>query len=313
MAGAFLSAAMAVATGQANFVAVTRGVVQPLGGRYGTVPSFRRDGVPRGAFPVLSSPGQAFALAARRHMHEFGTTEEHFGEIAVNNRRNAVTNPDARFREPITLDDHRNSRMIADPLRLLDFCLESDVGACCIVTTAERARDLPNPPAYVAAAATGAPRRWGGAHFWMAEGGGTGYQMSPADFTSAGHRTIAQRLYRDAGIGPSEVDVALIYDHFTPMVLLSLEDYGFVPRGESGPFVAEGNIRRTGSLPVNTHGGNHSEVYAHGMTHVFEAVRQIRGTSPNQVDGAEVALVVGGASPAPSGSLIITKHEGRAA
>ena len=98
--------------------------------------------------------------------------------------------------------------------------------------------------------------------------------MSPEDFTSAGHRTIASNLYQNAGMDPGDVDVALIYDHFTPMVLLNLEDYGFVKPGESGPFVAEGNIRRDGSLPVNTHGGNLAEVYTHGMTHVFEAVRR---------------------------------------
>lgn len=305
MGGAYLYAAMAVATGQANYVAVTRGVIQPPEARFG---SFAGMAVQR--YPAMTSPGQAFALAARRHMHEFGTSIDHFGEVAINARLNAASNPDARFRDPITMEDHHSSRLIADPLRLFDFCMESDVGACCIVTSAERARDLRQPPAYIAGVSMGAPRRWGGGHFWFPQTGGTGYQMAPQDFTSAGHRTIADNLYANAGMGPGDVDVALIYDHFTPMVLMKLEDYGFVEPGESGPFVADGNIRRDGSLPVNTHGGNLAEVYADGMTHVFEAVRQMRGTSPNQIEGAEVALVVAGASPAPSGGLLITKDGG---
>lgn len=148
----------------------------------------------------------------------------------------------------------------------------------------------------------------------MAEGGGTGYQQAPADITSAGHRPLAERLYRNAGLTPQDIRIAEIYDHFSPMVLMALEDYGFVKPGESGPFAAEGNIRRDGALPVNTHGGNLAEVYAHGMTHVIEAVRQIRGISPNQIDNADVVLVAGGSSPSPSGGLILTHGtRGRAA
>jgi acetyl-CoA acetyltransferase len=146
----------------------------------------------------------------------------------------------------------------------------------------------------------GAPRRWGAGTFG-------GYNMSARDFTSAGQYTIAQDLYRFSGLGPDDIDVAEIYDHFSPMVLLGLEDFQLAPKGESGPFVADGNIRRDGSMPVNTHGGNLAEVYLHGMTHVMEGVRQLRGTSCNQIDGAEVALVVCGASPSPSGALLLRK------
>ncbi len=297
MGGAFMYACMAVATGQANYVAITRGVVQ--GGIYGRrFGGMGRTEVPR--FPLLASPGQSFALAARRHMHLYGTTIDHFGEIAINARRNAANNPDARFRELITMEDHHNSAMIADPLRLLDFCMESDSGNCVIVASAERAKDLKAAPVHLAGIAMGAPYRWGGGMFG-------GNNMSDEDFASAGQRTIANNLYSNAGIGPDEVSLANIYDHFTPMVLMGLEDFQFCAKGESGPFVADGNIALDGTIPVNTHGGNLAEVYNHGMSHVYEAMRQLRGTSHNQIDGAEVALVVAGSSPSPSSALLLKK------
>src|SRR5205085_535239 len=134
-----------------------------------------------------------------------------------------------------------------------------------------------------------------------------GHNMPEDDYASAGQRATAEEVYRQAGIAPDDVDVAMIYDHFTPQVLMTLEDFGFCGRGESGPFAADGNIRREGKLPVNTHGGNLAEVYLHGMTHVLEAVRQLRGTSPNQVDGAEITLVVAGAGPTPTGSMLLRR------
>lgn len=146
----------------------------------------------------------------------------------------------------------------------------------------------------------GAPRRWGLGAFG-------GLNMSEDDYTSAGQRTIAEDLYRNAGMGPQDIDVAMMYDHFTPMVLMGLEDFGIVKKGESGPFAAEGNLRPGGAMPTNTHGGNLSEVYLHGMTHVFEASRQLRGTSVNQQPDVETALVVGGSSPAPSGALLLRR------
>jgi acetyl-CoA acetyltransferase len=279
-------------------VAVTRGVVQggPFGRRFGGMEPAERP--PR--FPLLGSPGQSFALATRRHMHLYGTTIDHFGEVAINAHRNAVNNPDARFRNEITMEDHHSSRMIADPLRLMDFCMESDSGNCVILTSSERAKDLRQAPVHMAGAAMGAPYRWGMGMFG-------GNNMSDEDFASAGQRTIAIDLYKNAGMGPDDVDVAEIYDHFTPMVLMGLEDFQFVPKGQSGPFVADGNIRREGTLPVNTHGGNLAEVYNHGMSHVYEAMRQLRGTSSNQIAGAEVALVVAGSSPTPSSAMLLMK------
>ena len=169
-----------------------------------------------------------------------------------------------------------------------------------VTTTAERARDLRHPPAYVRASAHGGAGQWGTAITWMG--------MPEEIFASSGHRPVARDLWSRAGLGPGDVDVALLYDHFSGLVLLQLEDYGFCPIGESGPFVADGNIRFDGgSIPVNTHGGNLSEAYIIGFSHVMEAVEQLRGTAVNQVAGAEVALVTGGPAPIPVSGLVLAR------
>jgi acetyl-CoA acetyltransferase len=152
----------------------------------------------------------------------------------------------------------------------------------------------------VTASAHGGRGRWGQAITWM--------NMPDEYFVSSGHRPVAQRLWDMAGMTAADVDVALIYDHFSPMVIMQLEDYGFCGIGEGGPFVADGNIRYgTGSIPVNTHGGNLSEAYIIGMTHVKEGVEQIRGTAVNQVPAASVALVTGGPASIPTSSLLLTR------
>ena len=166
--------------------------------------------------------------------------------------------------------------MIADPLRLFDFCMETDYGCAVVITSAERARDLRQPPAYIrsAAAMAAAPlRRRADEH----------YNHPTTTSPSSGQREVAEALYRMGGVGPGDLDAAMIYDHFTPMVLMSLEDFRICPKGEGGPYVADGNLGLDGPLPVNTHGGNLAEAYAHGMNHVEEAVRQLRGTALNQV------------------------------
>ena len=304
MGGAFANAAMAVATGVADSVVVLRSISQGEGGRFGRSLAGLRGSLPAPfgyALPFgLMSPAQMFALPTRRHMEVYGTTIDHFAEVSVNARRNGANNPDAIFRAEITVADHHASRMIADPLRLLDICMESDGAAAVILTTPERARDLRGAPVSVLGASVAGGYRWG-------EGMLSGHNMPEDDYPTAGQRVAAEEVYRQAGVGPDDIDVAMIYDHFTPLVLMGLEDFGFCKPGESGPFVAEGNIRREGPLPVNTHGGNLAEVYLHGMTHVLEAVRQLRGTSVNQVDGAEVALVVAGAGPTPSGALVLSQ------
>jgi len=248
----------------------------------------------------LMAPGQMFAVLTMRHMHLYGTTREHLAEVAISTRANAVRRETSLMREPLTRDEYFGARMISDPLCLYDFCLECDGAVAVVTTSVERARDLRHPPVYVTASTHGGHGRWGQAITWMG--------MPDEYFASSGHRPIAQRLWEMGECGPADVDVALLYDHFSPMVLMQLEDYGFAPVGESGPFVAAGNIRwPDGSLPVNTHGGNLSEAYIIGMTHVKEAVEQLRGTAVNQVDGAQVALATGGPASIPTSALLLRR------
>ncbi len=251
----------------------------------------------------LAGPGHLMSLLTRRHMHQYGTTRDAFAEIAMSTRQNALNRPKARYRTPLTREQYYAGRMIADPLCLYDFCLESE-GAVAIVTTSiDRARDLRQPPVPVIAAAHGGTREWGRAFSWFG-------MQDDAVFASSGNQPIAERLYQRAGITPQDIDVALIYDHFTPMVLMQLEDYGFCEKGEGGPFVLSGAIRYTperkpGAVPVNTHGGQLSEAYIIGATHIMEGVEQLRGTAINQVAGAELALVTGGPSSIPNSGLIL--------
>ena len=306
-AGSVGLAATAIAAGQADVVVSLMTLQQAPGNRLGAAmavqsgpyyrpPTPERDFIaPYGAF----APGHFFSLIAQRHMYEYGTTREHFAEVAITQRTNALTRPKALHKGPLTREQYFAARMISDPLCLYDYTMESDGAVAVITTSADRARDLRHPPVHVMAAASGGDGRWGRGIGWMG--------MPDDLFPTAGAGAIAKLLYERAGIGPDDVDVALLYDHFTPMVLLQLEDYGFCGRGESGPFVAEGNIRIGGTIPVNTHGGNLSEAYIIGMTHVVEAVEQIRGTAINQVAGAEIALVTGGPSGIPVSGLLLQR------
>jgi acetyl-CoA acetyltransferase len=303
--GTVANAAAAIAAGYADVILCVKG---DAGVRRGLARARTGRDVPGtgGAAPDrdfltpfgLMSPGQTFALMARQHMEKYGTTTRQFGAVAVSTRFHASRNPAALYRQPITLEDHENSRMISDPLRLLDYCLETDGGTAVILTSAERARDLRQKPVYVMAAAQGGHGRWGQGIFWQ--------QMPEEYYASSGHRPLAKRLYEMAGVGPADIDVAEMYDHFTPLVIMQLEDYGFCPIGEGGPYVeSEGIQWGTSKMPVNTHGGNLSEVYLLGLTHTIEAVRQLRGTSTSQVEGAEVALVTSGPGIMPTSAIIL--------
>jgi acetyl-CoA acetyltransferase len=197
----------------------------------------------------------------------------------------------------MTLDDYLASRMISSPLRMFDFCLESD-GACAVVVTrAERAGDSPQPPVLiraVAQATTPSPQP------------GMMYpSLARPTITSLPATAAADVLYRRAGLGPADVDVAQFYDCFSITVLLQIEDWGFCAKGEGGPFVASGAIDVGGTIPINTGGGHLSEGYMHGLNHVLEGVRQMRGTSTSQVAGAEVCLVT--STPLPPGSAMILR------
>jgi len=247
----------------------------------------------------LISAGQTFALMARRHMIEYGTTAEHMGAVALACRAAANRTPHAQMgSRAMTMDDYLASRMISSPLRLFDYCLESD-GACAVViTSAERARDLPRHPVLIRAVAGGAPPD-------LRPG-----MMFPVttreDMTDLGGRRAADALWRRAGVGPSEVDIAQLYDCFTVSVILQLEAFGFCGRGEGGPFVASGAIRHDGSLPINTGGGHLSEGYVHGMNHIVQAVRQLRGEADMQIPDAELCLCTGG--PLPVGSSVLFRR-----
>ena len=249
----------------------------------------------------LISPGHSFSMLTRRHMHEYGTKREHFAEIAISQRNNAIRRPTSIQRSPLTLDDYFSARMISDPLCLYDYTLETDGAVAVITTTAERARDLRQAPVYIMASTHGGMGRWGPAIFQY-------FQAPDEYFASSGHRPVAKRLFEMAGVGPDDIDVALLYDHFSPMVLMQLEDYGFCNIGDGGAFVAEGNIRwPDGRIPVNTHGGHLSEAYIVGMTHVREAIEQLRGTAVNQVQGAHFALVTGGPAALPVSATLFRR------
>ncbi len=223
------------------------------------------------------APPQQFAMAARTHMERYGTTAEQLGAVAVGQRGHAAMNERALMREPITLDDYLSSRWVVEPFRLLDCCLETDGAVALVVTKAERARDLRRKPVLIRGAT------WGS--------GQTLYSNRQPDPTRTAAADMAPRLYEMAGVGPSDFDLAELYDCFTYSVLVQLEDYGFCQKGESGPLVESGATRLSGSIPVNTHGGFLSEGYVHGLNHVTEAVSQLRHEAgARQVSGAELAL-----------------------
>jgi acetyl-CoA acetyltransferase len=227
-------------------------------------------------------------------MHLYGTKSEHFGAIAIACRIHAQTNPNAVMRgRPATLEDHQNSRMIADPLRLLDCCLETDGGAAVVITSAERARDLKHKPAYIMSGAIGATDS------------NTQTMVKIQEKPETESTVVAKALFARAGVAHKDIDVCYVYDHFTPLVLMAFEELGFCKRGEGGPFVSDGKLLwPNGSLPFNTSGGNLSEGYIHGMQNTVEAVRQLRGQAINQVKDAEIALVASG-NAVPTTAMIL--------
>ena len=296
-------AAMAVATGVADVVVCYRGFNERSGMRFGQVSPWANAQVNTNgldnawSYPMgLTTPAATVAMQARRYLHDYGATSEDFGRVTVADRRHAATNPAAFFFErPITLEDHQSSRMIVDPLHLLDCCQESDGAVAIVVTSAERARDLPQPPAHVAAAAQGsAPDQ-----FVM-----TSYYRDDIGIPEMG--VVGRELWRQSGLGPADVQTAVLYDHFTPYVLMQLEELGFCGRGEAKDFVADGAIELGGRLPLNTHGGQLGEAYLHGMNGINEAVRQVRGTSVNQVLDVAHVLVTAGTG-VPTSGLVLSR------
>ncbi|WNO73632.1 lipid-transfer protein [Streptomyces sp. AM8-1-1] len=287
-------AALAVATGIAEVVVCYRAFNERSGRRFGAGVQHREPSAEGAALgwnlPFgLLTPASWVAMAAQRYLHTYGLTPEAFGHVAVTDRRHAARNPAAYFYgKPITLDDHAASRWIVEPLRLLDCCQETDGGQAIVVTSAERARDLPQRPAVVVAAAQGAGR--------VQEQMTSFYRDDLTGLPEMG--VVARQLWRTSGLAPQDIDVGIIYDHFTPFVLMQLEEFGFCGPGEAAEFVA------ADALPLNTHGGQLGEAYLHGMNGIAEAVRQIRGTSVNQIPGAARALVTAGTGVPTSGLIL---------
>jgi len=277
-------AAMAVSTGVATHVLIPLGRDGYSGSRIGSrihqMPQFKVAAefeAPVGA----NAPAQYYAPMARRHMELYGTTSEQFADVAITMRRHAMMNDNALMKCPMTVEDHHDSRMIADPFRLFDCCLESDGGAAVVVSAADRATDMPRAPIFLS-------------------GMGVGHPDSPStitqrpDVTRLGLAKAAPRAFEMAGVTHDEIDVAEIYDCFTFTVICQIEDLGFCPKGEGGAFVEDGRIGLGGELPTNTHGGLLSQAHVAGLNHVVELVRQLRGDGgAHQVDGAEVGLVTG--------------------
>ncbi|WP_016694142.1 thiolase C-terminal domain-containing protein [Rhodococcus rhodochrous] len=294
----------AIMSGQARTVVVFRSLNGRSGNRFGLSSELARatgGGETMTEFfgPYgLLAPGQFFALLTQMYMNRTGLTSEQLGHVALAARRHANNNPRAQMHErKMTLDDYLNSRMLSSPLRLFDYCLETDGAAAVVVTSTERARDLRQSPALVRAAAMGTgPRPQPGMMYPV---------LNREDPLSMPSRYCAETLYARAGLGPNDVDSAQIYDCFTITALLQLEDYGFCEPGGAGEFAAAGELEIGGALPFNTSGGHMSEGYIHGMNHIVEGVRQVRGTSTNQVEGATVSLVTSAPPPATSALILV--------
>lgn len=269
--------------GICNHVLLSLGRTGFSGGRIGSrvqqMPQFRVVGefeMPSGAI----APPQLYAVMARRHMEMYGTKSRQLAEIAVTTRHHASLNPNATMRKPITIEDHQASRMISDPLRLLDCSLESDGGAAVVISAADRAKDMAKRPVYVMGVAEGHPDS-------------PSVITQRPDLTTLGLAKAAPKAFAMAGVRHDDIDVAEVYDCFTYIVMCQLEDMGFCGKGEGGSFIENGALGINGRLPVNTHGGLLSQAHMAGMNHIVELARQLRGEAVVQVPDAEIGLVTG--------------------
>ena len=295
-------AAAAIHSGLADVVVCWRAFNERSGERYGLGQANRPmdTNADRAAYSWmtpfgLSTPAQWVAMFAQRYLHEYGATSEDFGRVAVLDRKHAATNPHAWFHgRPITLEEHQASRWIAEPLHLLDCCQETDGGQALVVVSAERAKDLPHPPAVVVGAAQGSGEDQ---HMMTSY-----YRPSISGIPEMG--LVGDQLWQQSGLRPEDMDAAILYDHFTPFVLSQLEELGFCGRGEAKDFIADGHLELDGSLPTNTHGGQLGEAYLHGMNGIAEAVRLVRGTSVNQPGTVDHVAVTAGTGVPTSGLVL---------
>ncbi len=289
-----LHAAAAIASGAANVVLIYRAFNERSGRRFG-LPQAPAAVSSNGSYwwrwyiPFgLDTPAKWAALHFQRYMHVYGVTNEDFGLYSVACRKYAANNPNAYFyQRPITLEEHQNSRWIVEPvLRLLDCCQESDGGVAIVITSRERGRDLRHKPVRIVAAAQSA--LWGGDIV------SDYYHDDICGMAEIGD--IAAKLWTQSGLRPGDIQAAMLYDHFSPIVFMHLEEFGFCGRGEARDFIKDGNIEIGGALPVNTHGGLLGEAYIHGLNHINEGVRQLRGAAINQLPNVEHVLVSAGMS-----------------
>jgi len=291
------NAAAAIAAGYADCVVVFRALAQGQFQRFGAAPPAATvSGEAALTFPYgLISPAQRFAMRVMRFLHEHGIRADAQRAIALASYHHAQQNPRAvMYGRPLTADAYDASRFIVEPFRLFDCCLENDGAAALVLVSAERARDLRRPPAYVLGVAQGSEYR-------NAARGHNAPTYATASFT-----TVAPRLYAMAGMGPKDVAVVQSYENFTGGVLMSLVEHGFFAAEEANEFLTLDNlIAPGGRLPLNTSGGNLAECYMHGLELQIEAVRQVRGESPNQVPGARVAMVISGPMVTPVSSMIL--------
>ncbi|MBD0021591.1 lipid-transfer protein [Gordonia pseudamarae] len=300
--GAIALAAMAIETGKASVVLCYRAMNERSGRRFGQPLAFESQEVTTAeaerawSAPFgMATPAAFMAHSARRYMHQYNVDAADFGLQPVVQREYAVTNPDAFFYgKPMALDDHQASRMIADPLRLLDCCQETDGGVALVVTSADRAAQLRHAPVRVLGSAMGiAARQHGMASMYRDD-------IAGVEET----KIVGDQLYRQSDLAPADLDVAVLYDHFSPAILMQLEALGFCGPGEAPDLVRDGATRIDGAIPTNTNGGQLSEAYMHGFNGLVEAVRQLRGTAVNQVPDARHAIVTGGPYVATSGVIL---------
>lgn len=292
-------AAMAVATGQCEVAVAWRArkradkASRPWAQARARVPGSWQWSRPAG----LLRPVDEIAMLTRRYMHEYGATRDHLANVALAFRKHANRNPDAMMRDrPLTREAYMAARWISEPLCLYDNCLETDGALAVVITSAERARDLPHPPAYIHAFAQGLPQQ----HQPMINFFCDDPLRGPA-------WACARRLWERSEFTPQDIDVAQIYDAFSPLIPLSLEGYGFCERGEGAAFTEGGALEwPNGRLPTNTSGGGMSEAYIHGFNLITEGVRQIRGTSVCQVADAASCLVTSGEG-VPTSALLLRR------
>ena len=301
--GTLLQAALAVASGMAEVVVCYRALNGRSGQRYSAGVSgnlITGSAIHYGWYMPygLLTPTSWVAMFTQRYMHLTGCTEDALFEVAHATREYAVKNPDAFFyQQPFTREDYDNARRICDPLRLFDCCQESDGGSAVIVTTPERARDLKQPGVLINGTAQCSPRdQEEMTSFYRAEIG----RIPEMDIA-------AKHAYAQCGLSAKDIDAAVLYDAFSSIVLMQLESWGFCEFGEAAKFVLDGNLRPDGRLPTNTHGGQLSEAYIHGMNGIVEAVRLVRGTSVNQPKKAVNHALVTSGIGVPTGGAILGK------